>query len=91
MDFMSQSWVVQYLILINVISGIVFAVDKLMATRRRHRVPEKTLHLLEMLGGVFVIWMLMYFLRHKNKKSGYRNITWFLFILWIGFMVLLAR
>jgi uncharacterized membrane protein YsdA (DUF1294 family) len=71
-----------YLIIISLISGVVFAFDKSAARKQRRRIPERTLHLLEMLGGVFINLLLMYALRHKNRKISYWGWTWLFFVGW---------
>jgi uncharacterized membrane protein YsdA (DUF1294 family) len=72
-----------YFICINIISGIVFAYDKSAAIRKRQRVPETTLHFLELLGGTFANLLLIYTLRHKNRKFSYWVWTWILGIGWV--------
>ena len=68
-----------YLILINIISALIFIKDKNAATSTKNkvrRIPEKNLHLLETVGGVFSIVLLIYIIRHKNKKISYFSITY---------------
>lgn len=71
-----------YLIVINLISAFFFYIDKKAAVKNRLRIPEKTLHLFELIGGVFSIIVLVYLLRHKNQKSSYWIWTWLIFIGW---------
>jgi uncharacterized membrane protein YsdA (DUF1294 family) len=68
---------------INFLSAIIFAYDKHAAIKGRSRVPERTLHFLELLGGVFANILLMYMLRHKNRKFSYWMWTWLVLIGWI--------
>lgn len=72
-----------YLLLINLLSGILFAYDKNAAKNNRQRIPERTLHLLEILGGAFANLLLMYTLRHKNRKFRYWVWTWLVMVGWI--------
>jgi len=72
-----------YLIIINLIGGFFFYIDKKAAVKNRVRIPERTLHLFELIGGVFSIIVLIYLLRHKNQKFSYWIWTWLLFIGWI--------
>lgn len=65
-----------YLISINLISGIIFAYDKKASKRRRIRVPEIILHLLELMGGVFINWLFMFLLNHKSSKTRYYVYVW---------------
>jgi len=78
-----------YLACINVFSGLIFSIDKQAAIKGRRRIPERTLHLLEVLGGAFANLLLMYTLRHKNRKFSYWFWTWLVMIRWvvvIGFL-----
>jgi len=72
-----------YLVIINLASGLVFAYDKYLSTVNRRRIPEKTLHAMEILGGVFANLILMYTIRHKNRKFSYWIWTWLVLIMWI--------
>ncbi len=78
-----------YLASINIISGITFYSDKQKARKKRKRIPEKTLHFMEFAGGVFMILLFMYFIRHKNIKKSYYLVTYFALICWIALLVFL--
>ena len=71
-----------YLVIINFISGFFFYIDKKAAIKARTRIPEKTLHLFEFIGGVFANIVLIYLIRHKNQKFSYWIWTWMIFIVW---------
>lgn len=72
-----------YLVFVNLISGIFFVYDKQAAKKNRRRIPEITLHSLEIAGGVFANILLMYTLRHKNRKFSYGWFTWLVIIGWV--------
>jgi len=76
-----------YLIIINCASGIIFLSDKHAAIKNRRRIPERTLHLLEILGGVFANMVLMYTFHHKNRKFGYYGVIWVVLIGWLALMI----
>ncbi|MFT3752438.1 MAG: DUF1294 domain-containing protein [Paludibacter sp.] len=84
---MHNYWLWYYFGSVNVISGLLFAYDKNAARNNRQRIPERTLHLLEILGGVFANLLLMYTLRHKNRKFSYWGWTWLVMIGWIVVLV----
>lgn len=73
-----------YLLLVNFIAGVLFAYDKYCAKHQHRRIPERTLHLFELLGGFPVIILLMYLLRHKCVKSSYYLWTFLFAALWIA-------
>lgn len=83
--------IIIYIFVINLISGIIFHTDKKNAVKNKKRIPEKTLHLLELSGGVFTILILSYIIRHKNIKKSYILITYIIFFLWILIFLILFR
>ncbi len=57
---------------ISLVTLGVFAFDKAMAKRPgARRVPERTLHLLSVLGGFAGAIVGMVVVRHKNRKVGF--------------------
>jgi len=72
-----------YLIVINITSGILFMYDKLAARKNNRRIPERTLHILELLGGVFANMVLIYSIHHKNRKFRYFWVTWVVMMGWV--------
>jgi len=84
---MNNSIVLIYLVFINLLSGIIFVYDKHAARKNQHRTPERTLHILEMMGGVFANFLLMYIIHHKNRKFRYYGVTWVVMIGWVAIMI----
>jgi len=84
-----QDYLLYYLLIINVVGGIVFWSDKQKAEKNKYRIPEKTLHIFELLGSVFFILFLMYFARHKNRKSSYYLWTYLFMAVWLGLLYLI--
>jgi len=72
-----------YIFTISLISAIIFYTDKKNAVKNKKRIPEKTLHLLELAGGVFAILVLSYTIRHKNQKKSYIVWTYIIMVLWL--------
>lgn len=60
--------IVVYLIVINIISIIVTAVDKSKAKHSKWRVPEKTLLILSAIGGAVGMYITMRLIHHKTHK-----------------------
>lgn len=60
----------------SVVSFGAMALDKYKAGAGAWRIPEKTLHMLEMMGGWPGSLLAMRVIRHKNRKPGYYLITW---------------
>ena len=80
-----------YFGIVNLLSGLIFAFDKQAAIRGRRRIPERTLHLFEIIGGVFTNLFLMYTLHHKSRKFGYWIWTWLIMIGWVTIIITLFR
>jgi uncharacterized membrane protein YsdA (DUF1294 family) len=72
-----------YLLIIGVIGIIFLRIDKYKATHEKWRIKERTLHILEFLGGVFLMLPAMYIIRHKNKKAAFYVITYVALAVWL--------
>lgn len=72
-----------YLLVISIVAAITFAIDKRRARKQLRRVPENVLHVMELLGGVFIIIPMMYLIRHKNRKKSYFLITYLILAVWL--------
>ena len=57
-----------YLVIINVITFVMFGVDKYKAIRQEWRIRESTLLGLALIGGSIGGWLAMYIFHHKTKK-----------------------
>ena len=62
-------------LLLSMIAFAVFAHDKRAARRQRRRVPEKRLHLLELVGGFPGAWTAIILFHHKSRKSSFLFIS----------------
>lgn len=63
--------------LLSVVTYVFYALDKSAARKRGRRVPERTLHLLALLGGWPGALLAQRTLRHKTAKPR------FLFVFWL--------
>ena len=57
-----------YLIIINILSFVLYGIDKLKAVKKKERISEKTLILIGILGGSIGSLIGMNIFRHKTKK-----------------------
>ena len=57
-----------YFIFINFIGFFAMFLDKRFAQMNQHRISEKTLFGLSIIGGVIGVIFSMYFFRHKTRK-----------------------
>lgn len=60
----------------SVVSASLYAVDKGRAARGGWRVPEKRLHLIDLLGGWPGGWLARRKLRHKVSKASFVIVFW---------------
>ena len=79
---------IYYLLAVNVLTFIVYGVDKWKAQRGRWRVPEATLMGLAALGGSVGAWLAMQLFRHKTQKKKFRYVVPILFVLQVAAVAL---
>ena len=75
---------IYYLLAVNVLTFIVYGVDKWKARRGHWRVPEATLMGLAALGGSVGAWLAMQLFRHKTQKKKFRYGVPALFVLQVA-------
>ena len=56
-----------YLICINIISFLIYYIDKRLAIKHKYRVPENILILVSLIGGVLGSLISMMLFHHKTK------------------------
>lgn len=61
------SLLLAYFLLVNLISFVLFGVDKKSAAAGSWRVPESNFFLLALIGGALGIYLGMRFFRHKTR------------------------
>ena len=79
---------IYYLLAVNVLTFIVYGVDKWKARSGRWRVPEATLMGLAALGGSVGAWLAMQLFRHKTQKKKFRYGVPALFVLQVAAVAL---
>lgn len=60
---------------LSCLAFLVFAHDKRAARKHRSRVPERRLHLLELLGGFPGAWLAIFMFHHKSSKASFLVVT----------------
>lgn len=65
----------------SLLTFAVYWFDKKQAQLNNRRVPEATLHLLEVLGGWPGGLIAQWYLHHKNRKAAYQAKFWFCVVL----------
>ncbi len=80
------SWILSYLVGINLSVLILYAYDKMAAKLDYSRVPEWILHAFTFAGGTPAAVFSQYVFRHKTVKESFR--FWFWVIVWIQIVLL---
>lgn len=79
-------------LVVGLVTFAAFGLDKRRAERAERRIPERTLHLLELLGGWPGALLAMQVFRHKRRKPEFYLVTWAVaFGHFLGFSLWLIR
>lgn len=73
----------KYLIIINLISFIIYGIDKFSSKHKLYRIPEVFLFLLSIVGGGLGSLLGMYIFRHKTKKVLFYIVNYLCLGIWI--------
>ena len=60
-----------YIIAVNTLAFSFMGIDKRRARAGLRRIPERSLFMTAIAGGVFGIWIGMYTFRHKTRKRAF--------------------
>ena len=60
-----------YIIVVNTLAFSFMGIDKRRARAGLRRIPERSLFMTAIAGGVFGIWIGMYTFRHKTRKRAF--------------------
>ena len=78
-----QKVILFYFIFINLLTFIIYGLDKWFATRGTTRVSEKELHTLSLIGGFLGATLSMTLFKHKTNKSSFLIKHSVIILLWI--------
>lgn len=81
---------IYYFLLINVLTFVVFGIDKRKAKEKQFRIPEKTLLFLMLFGGSLGGLLAMKYIRHKSQKKEFKQVVYLILtlqFLLIGFIL----
>jgi uncharacterized membrane protein YsdA (DUF1294 family) len=86
------SWLLAWLVAINLVTFVAYAWDKSQSRRSgARRVRERTLWILCLAGGVVGAWVAFFLLRHKTRHQSFWLVQTAASLLWIvvvGFVIL---
>ena len=84
-------WLLGWVLLSSLIAFVAHGRDKRAARLGRRRTPERTLHLLELIGGWPGALLAMTVFHHKTRKASYFLVTALIVLVWIVVGMLMAR
>ena len=73
---LGQSYIVSYVTVLTFLTAVFYWRDKKSAHIADRRVPERTLHLLELAGGWIAAYWMQRLIRHKIRKGSYQIRFW---------------
>lgn len=75
-----------YFIVINLLTFLLYGLDKYKAIRQEWRIPERALLLMAFMGGAFGALSAMRIFRHKTRKGRFRLMISLFCLLW-GYVI----
>ncbi len=85
-----MSWLLAWLLAVNLATAALYAYDKLAAPRGWRRIRERTLQAGCWLGGVAGAWLVFLGLRHKTRHASFWLVQSLASVLWTAVVVLAA-
>ena len=82
---------VYYIVIINILTFIIYGLDKLFAIKNLSRVSENTLLLLSFAGGSFGAYIGMKFFHHKTNKKKFTILVPLMIIIHIALFLYLYK
>lgn len=83
--------VLYYILIINILTFIVYGIDKLKAKKGKWRIPESTLLLLAIIGGSIGAFLGMKVWHHKTMHKKFKYGIPLIIILQLGVLLYLSK
>jgi len=78
-----QKVILGYFIFINLLTFIIYTVDKFLSKTKASRVSEKELHVFSIIGGFLGATLSMAIFKHKTAKSSFLIKHIIIILIWI--------
>ena len=78
---------IYYLLAINIITFIIYGIDKYKSIKHKYRISENTLIILAILGGTIGAFFGMIIFHHKTKKKKVIITIPIILLLWVYILV----
>lgn len=76
-----------YLLIINIITFIIYGIDKYKSIKHKYRISEKTLIILAILGGSFGAFLGMITFHHKTQKRVFIILIPIILLIWVYILI----
>lgn len=86
-----MKYLVIYIIVINIVSFLVYGIDKRCAIKNKRRISEHTLFVYSFIGGFIGAILGMKLFHHKTRKLKFYIINILSIIIWLGGLYGLRR
>ena len=77
---------IHYLLIINMITFIIYGIDKYKSIKHKYRISENTLIILAILGGSLGAFLGMMTFHHKTKKKKFIIIP-IILLIWVYILI----
>ena len=74
---------IYYLLAINLITFIIYGIDKYKSIKHKYRISENTLIILALLGGALGAFLGMIIFHHKTKKKKFIILIPIILLIWV--------
>ncbi|MGM9850032.1 MAG: DUF1294 domain-containing protein [Bacilli bacterium] len=78
---------IYYLLIINIITFIIYGIDKYKSIKHKYRISENSLIILAILGGSLGAFFGMIIFHHKTKKKKFIILIPIILLLWVYILV----
>lgn len=78
---------IYYLLIINIITFIIYGIDKYKSIKHKYRISEATLIILAILGGSLGAFFGMIVFHHKTKKKKFTILIPVIMLLWVYILI----
>ena len=74
------SWIALWYAIASLIAFVTYGIDKSKSMRKTRRIPESTLHVMELLGGWPGALVAQNVFKHKRRKTSFMVLFWMIVI-----------
>ena len=76
-----------YLLIINIITFIIYGIDKYKSIKHKYRISEATLIILAILGGSIGAFLGMITFHHKTQKKKFIILIPIILLIWVYILI----